>query len=134
MLIKKYKNKKVAKFATRRLRAFHPTSPGNFFMSQNTATATPFPHGVRLSVVVRDGEGIDNPGIHLGAAEIVHVHDNGDIEFKQDVIPFISFVNYDVAIQDLERCLNFVKEARAQKIVKQVVDAELAKAKELDNA
>ena len=81
-------------------------------MSQNTATATPFPHGVRLSVVVRDGEGIDNPGIHLGAAEIVHVHDNGDSEFKQD----------------------FVKEARAQKIVKQVVDAELAKAKELTKA
>jgi hypothetical protein len=29
----------------------------------------------------------------------------------------------------LERCLQFVKEARAQKIVKQMVDAELAKAK-----
>ena len=91
MLIKKYKNKKVAKFATRRLRAFHPTSPGNFFMSQNTATATPFPHGVRLSVVVRDGDGLDNPGI-------------------------------------------FVKEARTQNIVHQVVDAELAKAKELAKA
>lgn len=88
-----------------------------------------FPHGVRLSVAVRDGENIDNPGIHLGAAEVVAVHENGDVEFKQDVIPFISFSNYDVAIQDLERCLNVVKEARAQKIVKQVVDAELAKAK-----
>ena len=93
------------------------------------STSTPFPHGVRLSVVVRDGEGIDNPGIHLGAAEIVRVHDNGDIEFKQDVIPFISFVNYDVAIQDLERCLNFVREARAQKIDQQMLEAELAKAK-----
>jgi hypothetical protein len=100
-------------------------------MSQVTSTqpSTPFPHGVRLSVVVRDGDDIENAGIHLGAAEVVSVHENGDVEFKQDVIPFISFTNYDVAIQDLERCLQFVKEARAQKIVKQMVDAELAKAK-----
>ena len=94
-----------------------------------TATAQ-FPNGVRLSVVVRDGDDVDNPGIHLGAAEIVFVHENGDVEFKQDIVPFISFGNYDVAIQDLERCLAFVKEARAQKIVKQVVDAEVAKIKE----
>jgi hypothetical protein len=100
-------------------------------MSQATSTqlSTPFPHGVRLSVVVRDGDDIENAGIHLGAAEVVSVHENGDVEFKQDVIPFISFSSYDVAIQDLERCLQFVKEARAQKIVKQMVDAELAKAK-----
>lgn len=89
-----------------------------------------FPHGVRLSVVVRDGDDIENPGIHLGAAEVVAIHDNGDVEFKQDVVPFICFANYDIAIQDLERCLGFVKEARAQKIVRQVVEAELAKAKE----
>ena len=92
-------------------------------------TSTSFPHGVRLSVVVRDGDDVENAGIHLGAAEVVSVHENGDVEFKQDVIPFISFSSYDVAIQDLERCLQFVKEARAQKIVKQMVDAELAKAK-----
>ncbi len=100
-------------------------------MSQATSNqlSTTFPHGVRLSVVVRDGNDIENAGIHLGAAEVVSVHENGDVEFKQDVIPFISFTNYDVAIQDLERCLQFVKEARAQKIVKQMVDAELAKAK-----
>jgi hypothetical protein len=100
-------------------------------MSQATSTqpSTSFPHGVRLSVVVRDGDDIENAGIHLGAAEVVSVHENGDVEFKQDVIPFISFSSYDVAIQDLERCLQFVKEARAQKIVKQMVDAELAKAK-----
>jgi hypothetical protein len=99
-------------------------------MSQATSTqpSIAFPHGVRLSVVVRDGDDIENAGIHLGAAEVVSVHENGDVEFKQDVIPFISFSNYDVAIQDLERCLQFVKEARAQKIVKQLVDAELAKA------
>jgi hypothetical protein len=100
-------------------------------MNQATTptTSTPFPHGVRLSVVVRDGDDVENAGIHLGAAEVVSVLENGDVEFKQDVIPFISFTNYDVAIQDLERCLQFVKEARAQKIVKQMVDAELAKAK-----
>lgn len=91
--------------------------------------ATQFPNGVRLSVVVRDGEDIENPGIHLGAAEIVSVRENGDVEFKQDIVPFISFASYDVAIQDLERCLAFVKEARAQKIMKQVVDAEVAKVK-----
>jgi hypothetical protein len=102
-------------------------------MTKNTVEPTQaaqFPNGVRLSVVVRDGDNIDRPGIHLGAAEIVSVHENGDVEFKQDIVPFITFANYDVAIQDLERCLAFVKEARAQKIVKQVVDAEVAKVKQ----
>ena len=72
----------------------------------------------------------DDNGFHLCIGFIKEVQADGRILFENQGNIAISYGAYEIAIQDLERCLAFVKEARAQKIVKQVVEAEVAKVKE----